>query len=35
LPIEVRVWTSGAVPLTLSSITVERIAASAKTAMTG
>jgi hypothetical protein len=35
LPIEVRVWTSGAVPLTLSSITVERIAAPAKTAMTG
>jgi hypothetical protein len=26
-PIEVRVWTSGAVPLTVSSITVERIAA--------
>jgi hypothetical protein len=35
LPIEVRVWTSGAVPLTLSSITVERIAAPARIAMTG
>jgi len=35
LPIEVRVWTSGAVPLTLWSITVERIAAPARTAMTG
>jgi len=31
LPIEVRVWTSGAVPLTLSSITVERIAAPVRT----
>jgi hypothetical protein len=29
-PIEVRVWTSGAVPLTLSSITVERITALAE-----
>ena len=29
-PVEVRVWTSGAVPLTLSSITVERIAAPAR-----
>jgi hypothetical protein len=35
LPIEVRVWTSGAVPLTLSSITVERVAAPAKSAMIG
>jgi hypothetical protein len=35
LPVEVRVWTSGAVPLALSSITVERIAAPAKPAMTG
>ena len=33
-PIEVRVWTSGAVPLTLSSITVERIAAPARLAST-
>jgi glycosyltransferase involved in cell wall biosynthesis len=30
LPIEVRVWTSGAVPLTVSSITVELIAAPAE-----
>jgi glycosyltransferase involved in cell wall biosynthesis len=31
LPIEIRVWTSGAVPLSLSSITVERIAVPART----
>jgi hypothetical protein len=35
LPVEVRVWTSGAVPLTVSSITVERIASPAKIATTG
>jgi hypothetical protein len=34
-PIEVRVWTSGAVKLTLSSITVERITALAEIATTG
>jgi hypothetical protein len=34
-PVEVRVWTSGAVPLTVSSITVERIAAPARLAPTG
>jgi hypothetical protein len=33
-PVEVRVWTSGAVPLILSSITVERIAAPARLATT-
>jgi hypothetical protein len=33
-PIEVRVWTSGAVPLTVSSITVERIAAPSRIAGT-
>ena len=33
-PIEVRVWTGGMVPLTVSSITVERIAAPARTAAT-
>jgi hypothetical protein len=34
-PIEVRVWTSGAAPLRLSSITVERITALAEIAATG
>jgi len=33
-PVEVRVWTGGAVPLTVSSITVERIAAPARLAST-
>jgi hypothetical protein len=34
-PVEVRVWTSGAVSLTVSSISVERIAAPARLAATG
>jgi hypothetical protein len=34
-PVEVRVWTGGAVPLTVSSITVERIAAPARLTSTG
>jgi hypothetical protein len=34
-PVEVRVWSGGAVPLTVSSITVERIAGPTQVALTG